>query len=460
MSSSFEPDGQPQATGLLANGSYYLLSAEGEETYVVDAISGEAVSDLAQLSGILAEDARSRGSFEAKVSSAEAFPQQVKDAKYKSEALCVQYIGDDGDPGCNDRQSCLVSCFSVPQCEIIVQSDGFLESMMDWNLERKEFASQLDSFSSGIDAIRFDSRAIDARLAILANLSLLASGMGQNGIFLEKGEEGCTGPNATRRCYEYCPKIDYSIPLISAQSQNLASLKDTLSDVAMQGARASAILARGGENDAYLASRGADYAEFRASMAGRLRTLRTEAAEAANAVNDSQVPLLLSQLEGISSLAANYSSQGHYRKALALQPGFDSLFSAAEERLDYGKARYLSLSLGMEGYSAKVSGSAWLIGNQSADAHHSQLAALKEDYPLPLLLAEISEANATLAQMDAALASEITAKAAQASPWQPPAPQSGVPDYAWAAAIMIAAALAYSFMLRSARRAPPAPPPQ
>lgn len=459
---SFEPDVQAQSSQLSANGSYYFISAGGAEIYVVDAISGNAVSDRAQLAGILEQDMRSRESFEAKISSAEAFPQQVKDAKYKSEALCAQYIGDDGDPGCNDRQSCLVSCFSVPQCEIIVQSDGFLESAMDWNLKRKDFASGLGSFSSGIGAIRFDSRAIDARIATLANISALAANMSQNGIFLEKEEAGCTGPNATRRCYEYCPKIDYSPALISAQSQNLVSLKGTLSKVAQQGQRADDMLNRSAENDAYLASRGKNYADFRMRMANDMRSLKAEANELSKQVNDSQAAALISQLEGVFALASNYSAGGFYKKALALQPQFESLSNATSERLDMDKARYISLSLGMEGYSAKVAGSAWLIGNQSADAHQSQLAALKGNYSLPLLPAEISEANATLAQMDAALASEIAAKASQAGGQQPlPSQQaSGIPEYVWVAAIIIAAALAYSFMLSSARRAPPPAPPQ
>jgi len=465
ISTHFEPDAPAQASALMADGNYYLVTSGGKEIYVVDASSGKAVSSMPQLAGILEQDARGREGYEARISSAAAFPTQVKDAKRINEDECVQYIGDDSDPGCYDRQSCLVSCFSVPQCEIIVQSDGFLEASMDWNSKRKEFASGLDAFSNGIDAIRFDASAIDARLAILSNLSLLAENMSQNGIFLNKEEAGCSGLTATRRCYEYCPKIDYSPSSISSQAQNLASLKSALAKIGQQQSRAEAMLNRSLENDAYVSSRGQDYDDFRMKMKGDIRLLKAEGLVLAPSVLDPQVDDMIAQLENISSKAKNYSDAGYYKKSLALRPQFESLANETSQRLNYDEAVYTSYLLGVSGIEENLKNSAWLIGNASVSYYRANLTALKANYTAPLTLFEIEEASSIAKSLGASLEAEIASKAVQAGnssspPPSPSAPQPSIviPDFAWAGALMLAAALIYAMMLRFARREPPIVP--
>jgi len=466
VSSHFEPDSPAQAAALFADGNYYLVSSGGKEMYVVDASSGTAVSDSSLISEILEQDVRSRDGFEAKISSAIAFPGKVKDAKRANEDKCVQYIGDDGDPGCTNKQTCLVSCFSVPQCEIIVQSDGFLESTMEWNFKRKEFASELDSFSSGIDAIRFDTSAIDGRQATLSNMLLLAANMSQNGIFLDKEETGCSGLNVTRRCYEYCPKIDYSSSLISSQAQNLAAIKATIAKLGQQQSRADAILNRSLENDAYLSSRGRDYEDFRMRMKNDIRSLIAESAVLAQTVSDTGANDMIAQLENISAQAKNYSDTGYYKKALALRAQFESLSNETSKRLDYDEAAYTSYVLGVGGIEEKLKNSAWLIGNASVLRYRADLAALKANYTIPLALGSVEAASLVAKGISSALDAEIAAKAVQAgnSSSPPPAlpsqqPQTPIPDFVWAASIILAAALIYTLMLRFSRRTPLAPPP-
>ncbi len=464
VSSSFEPDQSVQTTPLLAEGNYYLVSLAGEETYVVDASDGTAVLGSALLQEILLQDARNREGYDEKITSALEFPDKVRAAKKVNEDKCVQYIGDDGDPGCFSKESCLVSCFSVPQCEIIVQSSGFLESTMDWNSKRKEYDSLLAAFSSGIEAISFDPRAIDAKIGILANLSDLASNMSQNGIFLEKEVPGCIGFNATKRCYEYCPWIDYSPSLIASQSQSLASLKLLLSKIAQQQDRAGAILEKSSQNSEYVAFRGRDYADFRIRMQNDLRNLQKQSDELNKTVLDPQVNMMIGQLESISARSKNYSDGGYYRNALSLRPQFESLSNATSFRMASDSAAYNGLESGMDALSGEIQSSSWLIGNFSAAEHLKRLSALKVNYTAPLTLPQIYGANATLLGLDEALRGEIAAKAVQAgnstaldlpSTQQP----ATVPDFAWVAAIIIAAALVYSFMLRSARRPPPPLPP-
>ena len=207
LSHSFEPDMPVQAVPLLANGSYSLVSSGGNETYVVGA-DGNAVKGASAIASILEQDARNRDGYASEISSALAFPSQVNAAKNASEAKCLQYIGDDGDPGCNDRQSCIVSCFSSPQCSVIVQAGGFIEASMEWDFARKNFSSALFAYSDGLANALSDPQAIDSKIAALSNLSAIAQNMSQNGIFLTKDDPGCSGKNATLRCFEYCPKID------------------------------------------------------------------------------------------------------------------------------------------------------------------------------------------------------------------------------------------------------------
>ncbi|MFA6327839.1 MAG: hypothetical protein WCY41_00130 [Candidatus Micrarchaeia archaeon] len=467
ISYSFEPDAGAAYVPMMCDGDYYLVSAGGNETYVVDGSNGSTVRDVLTLTSLLQQDVQNRQGYDAKILSATSFPSQAKAAKQASEAKCLQYIGDDSDPGCTDKQTCLVSCFSVPQCEIIVQSDGFLEAAMDWDAKRKEFSAVLDEYSDGIAAIRFDQSAIDGKISLLSRLSSLAANMSQNNIFLAKNDTGCSGSNTTRRCYEYCPQIDYSASLIAEQSQHLAELKATLSEMARQRPRAEAIANRSAENDAYLATRGKDYEEFRLSMKNGVRALRAESLELAKTVKDPQIAVMISRLENISAEAKNLSDSGFYKQALAMRPAFGSLSNSTSARLGADRAQYSAFTLGMAGFSEKAKSGAWLIGNQSVSAHLGLIAALKANYTAPLTLPQLSEANAALAGLDASLASEIASKAVQAgnSSQTPsvPAPAASqqslaIPDYAWIAAIVLAAAMVYSFVLRSARRAPPSAP--
>ncbi|MCX6770424.1 MAG: hypothetical protein NTX79_00040 [Candidatus Micrarchaeota archaeon] len=444
---SFEPDSGVQYVSLLSNGGYYLVSAGGVETYVVDASNGSIVDGIPALTALLEQDAKNRDSFDSKLSSAIAFPSQANAAKQANESKCLQYIGDDGDPGCTDKQTCIVSCYSSPQCSLIIQAGGFIEAMMGWDDGRKAYSSLLSAYSDGIDSIRADPAQIDRKISILQNLSALASNLTQSTLFLTKDDPGCSGKNATLRCYEYCPKIDYSSSLISSEIQGLASLKLTLSKVANQRARAEAIVESGAENDAYLSSRGRDYENFRLKMLNGIRSLKAQSAELAETVNDSSIAPMISGLENISALSQNLSGAGNYRQALALRQQFDSLSNNASAAIGSDGKRYSALVQAMNGYSDKVASSAWLIGNASASAHLSQLASLKANYTAPLTPAKISDASAALSGLSAALDAEISSKAVSAgnSSAPPPSPPSSQPLLPCLPALILPPALIFAF---------------
>ena len=90
LASSFEPGSAAQASALLVNGSFYLVYAGGNETYVLDASNGKAVEGIGALTALLEQDARNRASYEQKMSSAMSFAASVSAAKNASEAKCLQ----------------------------------------------------------------------------------------------------------------------------------------------------------------------------------------------------------------------------------------------------------------------------------------------------------------------------------------------------------------------------------
>ena len=113
LNTTFEPDQSVTTQPLLASGNYLLVSANGTETYVLDAATAKIVSDLSTLSAILSEDAKNRSGYEEKLASAKAFEALVNAAKDTAEKKCMQYTGTDMHD-CYDKQTCTVACFAVP----------------------------------------------------------------------------------------------------------------------------------------------------------------------------------------------------------------------------------------------------------------------------------------------------------------------------------------------------------
>ena len=361
ISNSFEPDQNVTTTALA--GGYTLISADGMETYVVDS-SGNEVTDNATLQGVLAADAQSSGGFDGIIASAESFASQVNGTKEANEAQCMQYTGLNMH-NCTDKQSCIVACFAVPQCNLIVEADGFIGAMQDWNGQRLQFDSDISSFSDNIDAIKTDSSAVGAKLSILNDMGTLAQGMEANPIFLNGSDPQCLGSNGST-CFDYCPKIDYSISEIAAQEQNLQSLKAVLANVSQQPARASAILAQGEANDNYLSTRAANFNAFSQEMSGSLANLTSEDATFARSVKDDNASSMLASLSNLSESINAEANAGYYRQAMAQQSAYDGAEQALSERMGSELAAYENLTGGFSATAENINKSAPIIGNQSA----------------------------------------------------------------------------------------------
>jgi len=410
INSSFEPDQQVETRLLSAPGAYYLVIAGGNETYVVDGEAGKAVKDRQELRELLEADSKSRSNYSAILEASFGLDEEILAAKEKNEKKCMQYLGLDMHP-CNDKESCTVACFAVPQCSGgPLYSDGFLEAFMDWNADRQEFDSLLRAYAESQEAMANDTAVIESKVSILESLHPLSKKLSANPIFLNRSDEGCSG-GGVARCYEYCPKVDYSTAKIDAGKRQLQALKSAIADLQSQALRAGGILNRSEENDRYLASRGGDYEEFRLKMHNDLKRLAASAANLSLKVDDPEVEAMLVSLSNFSSEIAANASAGLYRKALSQRPLWASKSAEAENRIAAGASKRTNLDSEFRSIEAMISGGALLLGEQSASKYREELAALQANASGRIRLEELSYLKSSADSLKARLAEEIAAKA-------------------------------------------------
>ncbi|VVC01590.1 Uncharacterised protein [uncultured archaeon] len=408
ISDSFEPDQQVQSSAI--TGGYTVISVGGVETYVIDS-SGKAVKDKATLQSVLEADAKSAGGFDAKVSSAQSFATEVSDAKQVNEAKCLQYLGLNMY-NCTDKQSCIVACFAVPQCNLIINADGFVEAMMDYNSKRLQYATDLSSFSGNIDAIGMDTSAVDQKLSVLNDMGTLASSMAVNSIFLNRTDEQCQGGNAAK-CFEYCPKIDYSSSRIESQKQNLQALKAAVASISQQAGRADAILAKSKANDDYLSTRESNFDSFRLKMLGDIADLKSKNTTFSKSVKDANASAMLSSLSNLSSAIIADGDAGYYRRATARRAEYDSAEKSVSDLMDSELAQYNNMTADMASMETNLGKSAWIIGNASVANYTAQLAQIKLNATAPATIQQIVAARAALASMGLDVAKQVASAATE-----------------------------------------------
>lgn len=413
VNSSFEPDQSVAGTLLLPDREVYVLTADGGETYAFDTSAGSVIIDSAKIAALLEADSKSRSSFDQKVSLAKPFESQVRAAKNKSEALCMQLTGTDMHD-CTGKDTCVFACMTNPNCANPLYSDGFWESILDWTTSRKAFDAELSNFGAGIDSISTDTSAIDSKIATLDRLSQMEKNLSLGLLFLNRTDEGCSGANATKRCYEYCGKIDYSRAALAAQKQNLIALKAALLDVQNQTPRAAAILSAGAKNSAYLSTRGGDFAALKVRMSGDIAKLNRSHSSLSQKVNDTQIPFMLDSLAALSEKIGNAGKEGRYRAALSDKPSYESAYKALSDRLDSDSSKYDAALRQIGDTMGRANNSSWLIGAQSYAVYAAKLSALRENLTSsPATLEKISDVGAQVDKLSASLSDDISAKAAQ-----------------------------------------------
>lgn len=413
MNSTFEPGQAVSSYVLLPAQSFSVITTDGKETYVLELGTGAKVSDRSALAALLEADAKNRTGFGTKVSSALALPENLKSAKKDAEAKCMQYTGTDTHE-CTDKQTCTVACFSVPQCSSgPLYSDGFWEAVLEWTDDRKAYGLILDAYFVGLQGVETDAAVADKKLSELAALSALAQDMSDSPIFLNRTDYQCVGKNATR-CYEYCPKVDYGASTIEAGKQNLVALKGAIAEVAAQSARADAILAASSEYDAYVGSRGKDFAELENRMQNDARKLNESYRALSAKVNDTQAGAMVASVAALSAKISADGDAGKFRAALAAKPQYEKDYKAASDRIADGQKKYGELFARIAGLQGKLDKGAWLLGNQTTGDYSAQLAAINATLAGVLSLEKIGAAGTQLDALEQKIGADLAAKATEA----------------------------------------------
>jgi hypothetical protein len=429
LAGSFEPDQSVQLLPIFADGNYVFVSVDGKETYVADNGTGKTLRDRQQLLALLVADAKNRTNFAAAVASATSFPSEINATKMGLEAKCIQYTGTDTHE-CTDRQSCVVACKSVPYCSGADGqsgpgfSDGFWEAVMQWTADRKQFDSLISSDAAGMEGIGSDSSLVEKKLAIANDLLSQAKKLANSTLFLNRTDDGCSGSNATRRCYEYCSKVNYSESRITAEIANLNALKNAYATIESQQQRTDAILNQSAQNDYYLSTRAGLFQDLRVRMQNKIKMLNESSTSLSQKVNDTAITGMLASISDLSSKIVEDGNAGLYRKALASKAAYDAKEKELNDRISSDLNAYLGLNSGMESLKAKAKNASWLIGNQSAASYIALADGIKSSLKSPASLTEISSAKADVDALNAKLADEVAAKAMQGGAQQ----QNGVPS--------------------------------
>jgi len=315
---------------------------------------------------------------------------------------------------CTDKDTCVLACLSNPNCANPLYSDGFWEAILSWSDARKAFDAKLSQFGSGLGAITNDTSAIDSKISTLSELSALAQIATSNSIFLNRTDEGCSGANATRRCFEYCKKIDYSVAGIASQSQNLLALKNALLEAQKQPARAAAILNASSKNDKYVSTRGADFAALRIKMGNGLAKLNSSALGLSTKVNDPQIGVMLNSLSALSEKIEKAGAEGRYKTAFSLKPEYENAVGALLARIASDQSGYDLLLVKIDASSGRANNSSWLIGKETYEVYATKISLLKSNLTsAPATLQQISETNSQLNAIDESIVGEISTKASQ-----------------------------------------------
>jgi hypothetical protein len=261
-----------------------------------------------------------------------------------------------------------------------------------------------------LSTVSTDGSAIDAKVAILDQMSSLATKISGNQLFLNRTDPGCGGSNATKRCFEFCSKTDYSIERAASEKANLNSLKSAHATVQSQSARADSVLAKGIENNKYLASRGQDFQDLKLQMQSDIRKLNESKTELAKKVTDPSIAPMISSLANFSAQIVADGQAGLYRKALGKKSAYEAKYKEVDDKIASETKQYDDLVRQIDALSEKVGKGAKILGASSTASYTSRLAEIKANVTT-VTLAELATAKSSTEALKEELTEELAAKA-------------------------------------------------
>lgn len=431
LSSTFEPGWQPSTTALyFTSGTYTLMLVDGQETFIFDHSTGSPISSQEALEQVLKEDIYAKANYAQVLANSQSLAQQVRDAKQQTEGQCLLYTGIAQHP-CIDKDTCIVACSSAPICANgLLYSEGGWESLLAWSDEKKEFDAALSSFEQDIESIVAGAAAIDPKISRLDAMLASISAIGENPLFLNHTDFGCS--NGTRRCFEFCEKINYSVELISSQRDALSTLKLSLALLPGQPARAAALLNRTLEAQYYVATRASKFYTLKINMAAETSALQKQYSQLP--LTDAQLGVRISLLSNLSTQIAAQGDNGSLRIALSRSGEFSQQAAGIKSSLDLLSSSYNSLQKSANGLDAKLQKSRAIIGNETAAMFSRNLSIIQARLLAKPPSSEIAQLGSKIASLEASLDKEIVsssigqANQTPAPPLPPSQPEQAPPS--------------------------------
>ena len=400
ISATFEPDQKVSQSALgTSAGSYSLIIVDNAETFVFDNTAGTPVLDKAKLQQILTDDLYARANFASTLADAKALEAKAQAANDATELKCMKSTGSDMH-ACTDKDSCILACMSSPLCQSgLLYADGSWESILAWTNEKKKFDASLSSFTSGIDSIKDGGSAIDSKVSTLDSILLSANNISQNPLFLNRTDDGCR--DGTRRCFEWCAKIDYSVPTLLSMRSSLTSLKSALSPLGQQGQRATDLLARSAETQTYVDTRAAKLAALKDNMAGELSSLSRDYSKM-QTKND-EIGNRIAKLTNLSQEIGAQGDAGYIHLSLSRGADFSAEATAIRTSITASSSNTAALQKSVNELEVKIQKSSLTLGNKTVGEYTLNLSIIKGKLAGKPDASSISSMRAQVAALDSSL---------------------------------------------------------
>ena len=323
-----EPQMQADVLQLQGAQDAYLATIEGKERMLIS--GGKVVEDEAQIQKLLEEHIIASSGFDENIVASKVEYEKLKGEISKAHSLCAQYTGLDNHE-CNDRESCIVAAFSVPQAAMMVNADGFWETMIVWGKIWKDTSSQVTATGELLGTPVKTASTATQIADNMKKLQKLADTHNTNKIALNKTDAPCLESGAV--CYEYCPKINYEFGAWEAQAQKWNEVQKALLEI--EGIQ---------ERSAQIAANTKEWVEFTDNKATQWTSAKNKLSSMNSAISsaleggkfaDSSLDAAYASFKQKSDEAMQMAADGRFYAALKLNEGLaaqgDEIISAAKK---------------------------------------------------------------------------------------------------------------------------------
>ncbi len=300
--SKFTVNGQP----------YWFAYIDGEETFLVDS-NREIVRDQERIRNVLANYSRETFDLSEKHSQLINAFNNFINSQYPERSTCEQYTGVDR-MACNDKQSCLVACRSVPFCGNQVR-DALIDGLIVWNAQRMEINNLTQSINDSIQSLSEDATFYSS---LSSDVSTLVNKL-----------------KDWEKSYMYSSQFCESMSINYSEADHVKSLLDDFytfyGGMSAVYSRADLIHRRTEARISYFETRDETYNGLYKNASSKLSELMSYY----NSANftDKEVSTKLNTLKSSLANMSNFKAMGKYREAISLGESINSELKKLEDEM-------------------------------------------------------------------------------------------------------------------------------